>query len=382
MNGKTDFRVPRSRAFQTHDDLRAEILSALEPLLFGSMDAGYTVRREFEQAFAAAMQQPHAVAVHSGTLGLFLALRACGVQAGDEVITVGNSDISTTAAIRHCGAVPVLCDVLEMDYTIDPQWVEQLITARTRAILPVDLYGHPADVKTLRVLADRYGLKIVEDAALATGAYDYGSPVGAHADVTVFSFAPFKPLGSVGNGAAVVTNDAEIAHRLQLLVYYGHALDSSDIPSGHQCYVDEGYNAPLDTLQAALLSVKLPHLPAWTQKRREIAQAYEAGLADLPVRCPVFRVESAPTFRAYTIRVPRRRQEVYQHLRAAGIEVVLHYVPPIYKHPVYGGGLLGSEALPVTDRLADELLCLPITPELTEDDIAHTLAALRAALAG
>jgi dTDP-4-amino-4,6-dideoxygalactose transaminase len=372
-------RVPRSRAFQTHEMMRDDILSALEPLLFGSMHAAYDARAQLEAAFAQAVGLPHAVAVHSGTIGLLLALRACGVGAGDEVITVGNSDISTTAAIRQCGATPILCDVLESDYTLDPTQIEPLITPRTRAILPVDLHGHPADVRRIRTLADRHHLLIVEDAALAVGAVDHGLSVGAFAHAAVFSFASFKPLGSAGNGAMIVTSDEQIARQIRLLASYGHDLNPDGIPAGHQRYVEEGYNVPLDGLEAALLTVKLPHLAAWTAARRRVALAYQEGLAGTAARCPLFRPESQPTFRSYTIQVPRQA-EVYAHLRRAGVEVVLHYTPPAYRHPVYGGSLPNSHALPVTDRLAEGLICLPVTPELTHDETAYVVNTLRALL--
>jgi dTDP-4-amino-4,6-dideoxygalactose transaminase len=375
----SEFRVPRSRAFQTHAEMRDEIEAALEPLLYGSMQHSYVVRAQFEAEFAAMMAQDTAVAVHSGTVGLFVALKACGVGSGDEVITVSNSDISTTGAIRQCGAIPIVCDVLASDYTIDPSLVEALITPKTRAIMPVDLHGHPANVQALRQIADQHGLKIVEDAALAAGAADYGKPLGAYADATIYSFAPFKPLGSVSNGAAVVTSDPAIAEKLRLLVGYGYDPDHTGMPIGHQRYIDEGYNVPLDGLQAALLLVKLPHLEKWTEQRRAVVARYAEGLADSPVVLPSLREESNPTFRSYTVCVPDR-ERIYHHLRENGVEVVLHYTPPIYHHPVYGGHLPGCEALPNTDQLARDLICLPVTPELTESDIDYAVSTLRAAL--
>lgn len=372
-------RVPRSRAAQTHSRIRDEILAAIEPLLFKTVGHAAEVRSGLERAFAASVQQRYACAVHSATIGLFLALRTVGVKPGDEVITVGNSDISTTAAISHCGATPVLCDVLESDSTIDLNRVEHLITKRTRAVLPVDLYGHPADVRGLRSIAERHGLRVVEDAALATGAADYGRPVGAFADITVFSFAPFKPLGCAGNGAMLVTDNPALAERLQLLSGYGHAHGEPGWPAGHQSHVAEGYNVPIDPLEAALLTVKLPHIREWTEKRRAVAAAYARGLADTGAILPRFRRESAPTFRSYTIRV-RNQPLIYQGLREAGIEAVLHYVPPIYKQPVYGGYLPGADNLPVTDRIADELICLPVTPELEESEVEHVVNTMRVLL--
>ncbi len=364
------FRVPRSRVAETHRSMRREVLDALEPLLFQRVSEGHAVRAAFEEAFATAVGHRFASGVHSGTVALFLALRACGVRPGDEVITVGNSDVSTTAAISHCGATSVLCDVREDDYTIDVDQVEGLVTPRTTAILPVDLYGHPADVRRLREIADRHGLRIVEDAALATGAADHGVGVGAFADATVFSFAPFKPLGSVGNGAVIASHAPEIARRVRLLVGYGHATDPQPVPAGHQAHVDEGYNVPLDPLQAALLSVKLPHLRAWTDRRRAVANAYRRGLLASGVHVPIFRAESAPTFRSFTILVDDR-QRVYEGLVEAGVEAVLHYTPPVYRQPVYPHGLPRSDRLPVTERLAEQLICLPVAVELSEADVAY-----------
>lgn len=369
------FRVPRSRASATHQTLRSEIMQALEPIIFDSYRSSYAIREELEHAFAKEVQQSYAVSVHSGTVGLFIALRACNISSGDEVITVGNSDISTTGVIRKCGAIPVLCDVLETDYTINPEIVERLITVKTRAILPVDIHGHPANVKQLRPLADQYNLKIIEDAALASGAYDYGKPVGTFADVSMFSFAPFKPLGSVGNGAMIVTSDEEIDAKLRLLVGYGHDPNQADVMVGYQNYVEEGYNVPLDGLQAALLLVKLPYLKEWTVQRRAIVQALEVGLSNTTAKLPSFREESAPTFRSYTIRVDRQN-EIYTQLRDAGIEVVLHYSPPISHYTVYANGLPNSDQLPITDRLATELVNLPITPELTTDDTDYMIHVL------
>lgn len=376
MHSQTSWRVPRSRAHLTHRVMRTEILAALETLVFDQLGEATQVRRALENAFALQVQQKYACTVHSGTIGLFLALRACGVGPGDQVITVGNSDVSTTAAISHCGAVPVLCEVREMDYTMDPDAVEPLISDRTAALLPVDLYGHPADTQRLRSMADHYGLKIVEDAALASGARDHGRPVGAFADVTLFSFAPFKPLGSTGNGGMLVTDNPELAERIRLLVSYGHALDAGPDLHGHQRHVIEGYNVPLDPLQAALLQVKLPYLNEWTEKRRQIASAYDRGLDGTTAVLPTFRPEAEPTFRSYTIRVPDQVR-VYQAMRAAGIEVVLHYSPPVYRQPVYPSGLVGSDTLPLTDRLAQEILCLPVTVELTDDEVDYVISTLR-----
>jgi dTDP-4-amino-4,6-dideoxygalactose transaminase len=373
-------RVPRARSAAAHDRLRKALLGAVDPVLFGDLAAGAGALEAFEQGFAAACGQRHVFGVQSGTAGLFLALRACGIGPGDEVITVGNSDISTTAAIGHCGATPVLCDVLRTDYTIDPGCVADLITPRTRAILPVDLYGHPADVKALRETAERRGLRIIEDAALAAGAHDYGYPVGAFADATVFSFAPYKPLGTVGSGGAVATGDPAVARAVRTLRGYGASPDAPAPVPGYQAHVAEGHHLPLDGLQAAVLNVKLPYLDEWTRKRRAAAAAYAEGLRGLPVTVPAFRGSSAPTFRQYTVCVDER-DTIYQHLRRALVEAVLHYVPPVYRQPVYADRALpGADRLPVTDRLASSLICLPVFPEITGADIAFVIEVMKDAV--
>ncbi len=369
-------RVLRSRATETHQSLRDEIMAALESIIFDSYQNTFTIRAELERAFANEAGQNFAVAAHSGTVGLFLALRACGIGDGDEVITIGNSDISTTGAISQCGATPVLCDVLASDYTINPELVESLVTEKTRAVLPVDLHGHPANVKLLRPIADHYNLKIVEDAALASGAFDYGVPVGAFANVTMFSFSAFKPLGSASNGAMLVTSDEEIHDKLRLLVGYGHDPIRADVKVGYQNYVEEGYNVPLDGLEAALLSVKLPYLKEWTKKRRAIVAVIEAGMADTSARTPSFRADSAPTFRSYAICVDRQF-EIFHGLREAGIQATMSYAPPIYQYSVYAGKFPNSGELKVTDRLAKELVNLPVTPEFTSEDTDYMLEVLR-----
>ena len=376
MSESKAIRVLRSRATETHQSLRDEIMAALESIIFDSYQNTFTIRAELERAFATEVEQNFAVAAHSGTVGLFLALRACGIGDGDEVITIGNSDISTTGAISQCGATPVLCDVLASDYTINPELVESLVTEKTRAVLPVDLHGHPANVKLLRPIADHYDLKIVEDAALASGAFDYGVPVGAFADVTMFSFSAFKPLGSASNGAMLVTSDEEIHDKLRLLVGYGHDPIRADVKVGYQNYVEEGYNVPLDGLEAALLSVKLPYLKEWTKKRRAIVAVIEAGMADTSARTPSFRADSAPTFRSYAICVDRQF-EIFHGLREAGIQATMSYAPPIYQYSVYAGKFPNSGELKVTDRLAKELVNLPVTPEFTSEDTDYMLEVLR-----
>jgi dTDP-4-amino-4,6-dideoxygalactose transaminase len=374
------FLVPRARPALVHDRLRPQLLAAVEPILFGGLAAAEAAVAEFEAAFRRWAERDYVYGVQSGTAGLLLALRACGVGPGDEVVTVANTDISTLSAIGHSGAIPVLCDVRADDYTMDVERAADLITARTRVILPVDLYGHPADAKALRVIADRHGVRLVQDAALAVGARDHDRPVGAFADVVVYSFAPYKPLGTAGNGGAVATDDPQIARRLRILRGYGASNEVAARAPGQQAHVDEGYHLSIDALQAAVLTVKLPHLEEWTRSRRVVAQAYAARIRHPAVSHPVFRLSSKPTFRQYTVCVPNR-DAVYRRLRDSGVEVVLHYVPPLHRQPVYAGrGLPGSDRLPITERLGDALLCLPVFPEATDVEIAHVVSSMHEAL--
>ncbi|MBM3449833.1 MAG: DegT/DnrJ/EryC1/StrS family aminotransferase [Armatimonadetes bacterium] len=378
------FRVPRARNVELHASLRAQLDEAVARVVYGTNAAGDAEIRAFESEFAAAVGQAEAVGSCSGTAALFLAVRACGIGSGDEVITIANSDISTTAAIRNAGAEAVLCDIQASDYTIDAALVRYLITPRTKAILPVDLYGHPADVRALRAIANEHNLLIIEDACLATGAHDSGKPVGAFADVTVFSFAPFKPLGSVGNAGICVTSNPDLASELRKLASYGRDPRKPWPKDGSQRYDAEGYHLPMDPVQAAVLRVKLPHLAAWTAGRRAVAAAYEAGLRASSVRgrlsWPVFREESAPTFRQYTIQVDDR-DAVHRKLRDAGIEAVLHYVPGSHRHPAYASRPLpGCEDVPVTERVSQRLLCLPLWPNHTQEEIEYVLQEIEDAL--
>ncbi|MBI1295661.1 hypothetical protein GC175_11975 [bacterium] len=367
--------VPRSRAYQSHVELRDEILKALEPVLFEPHQFDNAPLRALEGEFAQLVQRRHAFAVHSGTAGLFLALRACGVGPGDEVITVANSDLSTTAAISHCGATPVLCDVLASDHTLDVDAVAAHITPRTVAILPVDLYGYPADVKRLRVLADTHGIKIVEDATLALGASDHGKPAGFFSHVAIYSFGSQKPLGSAGNGGIIATDDDAIAANVQLLRSYGRSRDSLPGQSMFGVHVVEGYNLPMDFLQAAIVRVKLPYLAEWTDRRRAIAHRYATGIQDPRIIHPELRSTAQPTYYSYVVRVPAR-DAVYSALRDQGIEVGLHYVPPVHYQPVYQHHALAASSLPVTEQLAEGLLGLPIDPSLTTEEVDFVINAL------
>ncbi|MGQ9583845.1 MAG: DegT/DnrJ/EryC1/StrS family aminotransferase [Anaerolineae bacterium] len=360
-------------------------MEAISPVLFGDPWAAWQIVHEFERRFAEEAGYRYAAAVQSGSAGLRLGLLACGVKPGDEVITVANSDIATTAAISHCGATPVLCDVLASDYTMDPDRVEDLLTERTVGLLPVDLYGHPANVRSLRELADRYGLFIVEDAALALGARDHGHPVGAFADMAVFSCAPHKPFEAIGPCGVVVTEREELRARVALLSGYGLEPGVPESPPTWYHHAAEGYNLRMSPVNAAVLSVKLPYLKVkvWSENRRFIGTWYRERLATIDgVDLPAFRPESEPIFRTYTVQT-RDRDRVYQHLREGGVQAALHFVPPVHLQPVYQHRRLpGADRLPVTEGLAEKILCLPVDPTFTPAEVDYVCGLVRQALEG
>jgi dTDP-4-amino-4,6-dideoxygalactose transaminase len=376
----SNYRIPRSLVHLTHQDMHNDIISRFEHVLLSEYSVGaHVVGEQLEQEFVKHIGHKYATGVHSATMGMLIGLRACGVAEGDEVITVGNSDISTTAAIHNVGASSVLCDIKIDDYTIDPDKVEALITKRTKAILPVDMYGHPSDVKALRVIADKHNLAIVQDAALALGATDHGLAIGSFADVVVFSFAPLKPMGSLGNGGMVATSSPDIHRSIYLLTGYGHSGVFEGLELGHQDHIDEGYNVPIDPFQASLVSAKLPRLSEWTARRREIVSMYVDQLSGPGLHIPTFRPSSEPTFRCFTICV-LDRSRILSTLRDNGVEAVLHYVPPVYRQSVYKDTMLANSELPVTDKVTDSLLCLPVSPELSDDQVLQVIQIVNDAL--
>jgi len=319
----------------------------------------------FEAEFAAYCGARHAVGVGSGTDALHLALRACGVGPGDEVVTVAFTAVPTVNAISLAGARPVFVDVDPTTRTMDPARVEAALTPRTRALLPVHLYGHAADMAPLRELAERRGLWLIEDAAQAHGTRYRGQRTGTLGHLAAFSFYPTKNLGAYGDAGAVVTDDEVLARRLRLLRNYGQT-DRYH----HQL---EGVNSRLDELQAAILRVKLRHLDAWNTARRERAARYTAALAGLAT--PREAPWTYHTYHLYVVEVPARAR-VQQALAAAGIGTLVHYPVPVHLQPAYAHLGVPRGALPVSERLADTVLSLPLYPELPLAEVDRVAAAL------
>ena len=316
--------------------------------------------RSFEQAFASYVGAEAAVGVASGTAALHLALQACGVGPGDEVITTAHTFIATAEPISNLGATPVFADIDPETFNLDPGQVEAAITPRTKAILPVHLYGRPAPMDDLLEIARRHGLRVIEDAAQAHGARYRGRPIGSIADLACFSFYPGKNLGAYGDGGAVSGNDAELIARVRKLRDHGRSTKYE--------HDEIGYGERLDALQAAILGAKLPHLDDWTEARRAHARRYSSLLAETDVTTPAEDPADRHVFHLYVVR-STRRDALLQHLKGAGVGAGVHYPVPLHRQPAYVARGAGDVSLPHTERAAREVLSLPLYPELTGGQI-------------
>ncbi len=314
----------------------------------------------FEAEFAAYIGAAQAIGVGSGTEALHLALRACGIGSGDEVITVAHTAVATVAAIELAGATPVLVDIEPDFFTLSPQRLEAAITPRTKAIIPVHLYGQPADMDSILEIAGRRNLRVIEDCAQAHGAIYKGRRVGSMGHLACFSFYPTKNLGALGDGGMVVTSQPDLARQVRLLREYGWA----------ERYISHtvGLNSRLDELQAAVLRVKLRHLDADNAARARLAAIYTQNLPGHSLILPPTRPDVTHVYHLYVVR-SARRDELQQYLRANGIAALVHYPKPVHLQPAYHGRLPGCDHLPETERAAHEILSLPIYPELSEPEV-------------
>ncbi len=301
----------------------------------------------------------HAVGVANGTDALMLALRAVGVGEGDEVITTPFTFAATVEAIHWAGAKIVFVDINTENYTIDIKQIEEKITARTRAIIPVHLYGHPADMESILELAREYDLKIIEDAAQAHGALYKGKRVGSFGTASTFSFYPGKNLGAYGDGGAVVTNDVKVADNVRKLADHG-CLNKYE-------HEQPGFNSRLDSIQAAVLNVKLKYLDDWTKRRREIARFYNEVFAQTSeVITPKESSWAEAVYHLYVVQVPNR-DILKQKLNEAGIGAGIHYPIPLHLQKAYGFLDLKKDSYPVSEKAAESVLSLPNYPEMTDE---------------
>ncbi len=365
-----ELRLGRTNGHLFNREHWDKILAAIEPIFLNEYWDSWAIVSRFEKEFAETMGYRYASSVQSGSAGLRLGLLALGIQPGDEIITVANSDLATTAAISQCGGKIVFCDISPDDFCIDVRKIENLITEKTRGILAVDLYGLIADGKSIQAIADKYHLFCLDDATLSLGGTDHQMPVGSWADAAVFSTCPYKPFESIAGGGIVVTDDQEIYDRIELLKGFGQRpAPGGSLPIRYD-HIAEGYNLKMTPIEAAVLSVKLPFLKKWSTRRNEIGREYIARLsADPRIGLPVIREGSEPIFRMFPLTVDHR-DELYDLLHRKGIDASLHYIPPVHKQTIYrNASLPGSGSLPVTEEIAEKLLCIPSDPLMREEDI-------------
>lgn len=349
-------------------ELKIEIDAAIHRVL----DSGWYILgpevEAFEAEWAAWCGASHAVGLANGLDALILALRALDIGPGDEVIVPSNTYIATWLAVTAVGARPVPVEPDPATYNIDPARIAAAITPATRALLPVHLYGQPADLDPILALARQHGLGVIEDAAQAHGARYKGRRIGAHGDVVCWSFYPGKNLGALGDSGAITTNRADLADRIRVLRNYGSRVK----------YVNEvqGVNSRLDPIQAAVLRAKLPHLEAWTDRRRAIAAAYAEGLRDSGLILPHVPDWADPAWHLYVVRSPDR-DGLQKRLAEAGVGTLIHYPIPPHMQAAYADLGLVPEALPLARDLAGEVLSLPMGPQVPLADAARVIAAER-----
>jgi dTDP-4-amino-4,6-dideoxygalactose transaminase len=322
----------------------------------------------FEREFAAYCGTTDAVAMNSGTSALHLALLAAGVGPGDEVITVPFTFVATVATIVYAGATPILVDVEPRTLTMDPEAFAAAITPRTKAVVPVHLYGQPADMDPILEIARRHNLVVIEDAAQAHGADYRGRRCGSLGDMAAFSFYPGKNLGAYGEGGAVVTSDPALTRTLRMLRDWG-----AEKKYEHRL---KGYNYRMEGLQGAILRVKLRHLDAWTEARRSRAALYDELLDGAGVHLPHVRPDVRHVFHVYTIRTPDRDRYA-DILRGGGMATGIHYPVPVHLQPAYADLGYGPGRFPESERASHEVLSLPLFPEMRDDQVQTVAAAIR-----
>lgn len=323
----------------------------------------------FEREYASYCQAAHAVGVANGLDALILALRALDIGPGDEVLVPSNTFIASWLAVSHVGATPVPVEPCEATANLDPDRLAPALTSRTKAVMPVHLYGQPAALDAVLAFARAHGLKVIEDAAQAHGALYKGQRVGAHGDVVAWSFYPGKNLGALGDGGAITTNDPVLADRVRVLRNYG----------SKQKYRHDviGFNSRLDEMQAAFLRHKLTTLDAENSHRAQIAARYTQGLQALPLALPEVADSCVPVWHLYVVRHANREQ-LAQALAARGVATVIHYPVPPHLQPAYSQMGMGQGDLPIAERLHREVLSLPISPQMQPHEVDSVIAAVRA----
>lgn len=362
--------VPLADLYAQYDSIRSEIDSAIEAVIRASAFIRGPFVESFEREFAAAIGVPHCVSCANGTDALFIAMHALGVRPGDEVITTAHSWISTSEAITQAGGTVVFCDTDRDTYTIDPAQIESKVTPNTVGIIPVHLYGQPADMDAIVAVAKRHRLWVVEDCAQAHNATYRGRTVGTFGEAGTFSFYPGKNLGAMGDAGAIVTQDAALARRMAIFARHGGL-------TKHEHEI-EGVNSRLDGLQAAILSTKLKYLPAWTEARRALAKSYGEMLRGIPcLSLPMVAEGCEHVFHLYVIR-HERRNELAAHLARLGVQTSVNYPIALPFLPAYSRMRHSAQDFPNAFYNQSTVLSLPLFPEMRSEQQALVAAAIAA----
>jgi dTDP-4-amino-4,6-dideoxygalactose transaminase len=365
-------QVPFLNLRAQHDPLRAELIAAIREVIDRSAFAGGPFVTKFEDDFAAFCQTSHAVGLGSGTEALWLALLAFDIGPGDEVITVPSTFMATAEAITYCGAKPVFVDINERTYTLDPEKLESAITPRTKAVIPVHLFGQMADMDPIMAIARRHNLRVIEDACQAHGAEYKGKKAGSIGHAGCFSFYPGKNLGAFGEAGALVTNDRILADKIKILRDHGQ-----ETKYHHSCI---GWNARMDGIQGAVLQIKLKGLNQGNAARRANAKLYDEYLADAPdLIVPPVADYGVHVYHIYAVRA-NERDRILQALAQRGIACGIHYPKPIHLQKAYQSLGLGAGSFPVAEKCAGEFLSLPMFPELSAGQIEAVARAIKSLL--
>jgi dTDP-4-amino-4,6-dideoxygalactose transaminase len=360
--------VPFLDVGATYRELKPELDAAANRVLEAGWYIGGAEVSNFETIFAGYVGAQHCVGLGNGLDALTLGLRALGVKSGDEVIVPSNTYIATWLAVSMIGAIPIPVEPIKTTYNLDPSLVKAAITSRTKVILPVHLYGQPADLEPILELARHHGLMVLEDAAQAQGAIYKGKRIGTHGDAVAWSFYPGKNLGAFGDAGALTTNNPEIAQKVRVLGNYGSSVK----------YINEvqGVNSRLDPLQAALLAVKLEHLDAWNLRRTQIAAFYLEQLQNTDLVLPVMPHWAEPAWHLFVVR-SSARDKLAKHLAAQGVGTVIHYPIPPHLQAAYTDLGYQKGAFPIAESIHQEVLSLPLGPHLNLEQAAYVVQSIR-----
>ncbi|MCK5243252.1 DegT/DnrJ/EryC1/StrS family aminotransferase [bacterium] len=361
-------KVPFLNLRAQNQALEKDLLITIQQVIRNSRFILGPETKALEQEVALFCQAKHAIGVNSGTDALMLALKALNIGPGDEVIVPDYTFIATATPVLMLGATPVLVDIEPETFTLDPELVLRAITSKTKAIIPVHLYGQPADMSRILKIARSKKIAVIEDAAQSLGSAWQGRPVGALGDMGCISFFPTKNLGALGDAGMVVTNSARLAKRLRSLRDHGAEVK--------YCHTELGYNTRLDEIQAAALRVKLPLLKHWNDRRKSIAAAYARGLPGSALELPLVRKHAEHVYHQYVVR-SKKRDALQAYATRHGIGTAVHYPRPLHQQPVLAKLPSARKKFPHSEKAAKEILCLPIAPECTDQEIKRVIEVIK-----